>query len=108
MLFATNHNFLVFHPASMVQKNPPPDVKILDFKVANKSLLVDSIRKLSKITLDFNKNSIGIDFGTLSYLRNNKKVFYYSLRKLMMTGFVQTTATRQCTITCHPAIILSR
>lgn len=82
LLFATDHNFLVFDPSGLAQKYPPPDVKILDFRVDNKSLLVDSLRKLSKITLDYNKNSIGIDFGTLSYLRNNKKTFYYQLEKI--------------------------
>jgi len=66
----------------MVQRNPPPDVKILDFKVANRSLLVDSLTSLNKITLEENKNSISISFGTLSYLRKNKKVFYYKLDQI--------------------------
>lgn len=82
LLFATDHDFLVFSPRNLLQKNPPPDVKILDFRVNNKSLLVDSLRQLNKITLEYNKNSIVIDFGTLSYLRNNKKVFYYQLEKV--------------------------
>jgi hypothetical protein len=66
----------------MVQRTPPPDPKIISFKMANRSLLVDSLNMLKKVTLEYNKNSITIGFGTLSYLRNNKKVFYYQLENL--------------------------
>ncbi len=82
LAFTNDHNFLVFDPSEMVQKDPPPDVKILDFKVANNPLRVDSLLKLKKITIDYNKASVSINFGTLSYLRKNKKVFYYQMDKI--------------------------
>ncbi len=82
LVFTTDHNFLVFNPQKMVQKVPPPDVKILEFKMANNALLLDSLLRRSKIQLDYDKNSISISFGTLSYLRNNKKLFYYQLEKV--------------------------
>ncbi|MEO5995593.1 MAG: two-component regulator propeller domain-containing protein [Chitinophagaceae bacterium] len=106
LVFTTDHNFLVFDPEKMVQKDPPPDVKILDFKIANNSLLVDSLLKQNKINLEYNKNSISISFGTLSFLRNNKNYSITSLIKLMQTGHLQMTVTRRFTVTFHLAPIL--
>lgn len=55
LVFTTKHDFLVFNPSEMMQKDPPPDAKVIGFRMANRSLLVDSLNKLKKITLEYNK-----------------------------------------------------
>lgn len=102
LLFTTDHNFVVFMPERLSQKEPPPDVKILDFKVLGRGLYIDSVRALSKVTLDYNKNSVTIDFGTLSFLRKNKKAFYYKLDKFD-ADWIQADDRRQATYNYIPS-----
>ena len=79
MLFGTSDDFVVFDPDNAKTNSRPPDVNITDFKMLNKSLLIDSLVKLKKIELLADENSISIGFAALSYFNKNKMVYYYML-----------------------------
>ncbi len=77
MLFGSSNSFIVFQPSKVLFASKPRVVSITDFKVNNKSLLVDSLKALSKIELSHLQNSIVIEFAALSFL--NEYPIYYQL-----------------------------
>ena len=77
--FGTSDDFVLFDPASIVTTIHPPDVSITDFKILNRSVVVDSLLKLSKIELQYDENSITISYAGLSYLQKGKLVYDYML-----------------------------
>jgi ligand-binding sensor domain-containing protein len=79
LLYATDHNFLIFDPNQFVQPDNPPDPDITSFKLANRSLLTDSLVSAGGITLSHNNNSIAIEFSVLSFLKQNQPQYYYIL-----------------------------
>lgn len=79
LIYPCDRNFLVFDPANIQDAQKPQDPVITDFKLANKPLLVDSLLKLDKITLDYNNTSILIEFSSLNYTRQNKIHYEYML-----------------------------
>jgi hypothetical protein len=60
----------------------PQDVVITDFKLANKSLLVDSIILKGNVETKFNNSSILVQFSTLMYSRQTKIHYLYMLQGL--------------------------
>ena len=79
LLFGTSNDFVVFNPEDIITTFEPPQVTITDFKVLNRSFLVDSLFQLTKIELQYDQNSITFGFAGLSYLNKNKLVYYYML-----------------------------
>jgi ligand-binding sensor domain-containing protein len=77
MLFGTTTDFVVFDPAK-IEPQTPPDITITEFKLVNRSLLIDSLNQLPVIKLDADENSLTIGFSALSFSRN-KFVYYYKL-----------------------------
>lgn len=80
MLFGSSNSFIVFHPSKILFANRPRVVTITDFKVNNRSLLVDSLKALSKIELSHLQNSIVIEFAALNFL--NEYPIYFQLDKI--------------------------
>jgi signal transduction histidine kinase len=79
LIYPCDRNFLVFDPANIQDALKPQDPVIVDFKLANKPLLVDSLIKLDKIELNYNNTSILIEFSSLNYIRQNKIHYEYML-----------------------------
>lgn len=79
VVFTTDRNFLVFEPEKIVRNITPPDAVVTDFRLANKSLKLDSLNSLGEIKLRYDNNSIIIEFGSLSYLRQSKIHYHYML-----------------------------
>jgi hypothetical protein len=79
LVFTTEHNFLAFDPAKVVRTITPNDVQITDFKLGNKGLSVDSLRRLSEIKLRYDNTSILIEFNDLNFIRQNKIRYFYKL-----------------------------
>lgn len=77
---STDNGVFFFNPQKHSWKpGVPPDPVITDFKMSNKSLRLDSLEKLSVITLPYDQNSISIEFNTLSFLNRENEVNYYKL-----------------------------
>lgn len=67
MVFGSTTHFIVFDPARIKISPVASDVRVTDFKVANKSLRLDSLLALNEIELDYDKNSLVIEFSSLLY-----------------------------------------
>lgn len=67
ILFGSSTQFIAFCPDSINISATPPLPRITDFKVMNRSLLVDSLLALKRIELRYNKNSLEIDFSPMVY-----------------------------------------
>ncbi|MEO6734495.1 MAG: triple tyrosine motif-containing protein [Ferruginibacter sp.] len=73
----TSHDILVFDPVE-IDRNlnmSLPGIHITGFLLMNKDLLMDSINKLKSVELPYDKNSVIIEFSTLTY-QNNFSVSY--------------------------------
>jgi ligand-binding sensor domain-containing protein/signal transduction histidine kinase len=79
LLFGTSNDFVIFDPDDIVTTAKPPDVAITDFKILNRSFMVDSLLQLRKIELQHHQNSITISFSGLNYLNKNKLTYYHML-----------------------------
>ena len=79
MLFGTSDNFVKFDPAYVKQNIKPPDVKITELKVQNRTVLVDSVLRLKHLELLPDQNSITISFSGLTYFGRNKLSFLYMM-----------------------------
>jgi ligand-binding sensor domain-containing protein/signal transduction histidine kinase len=76
LAFGTDHNFLVFNPRDLVDTMTPPDVRITDFRSANRSLWMDSLaRHGNKIKLPYDNTSVTIDFSDLVYLSSYRVMY---------------------------------
>ncbi len=80
LIFGTVNQFVSFNPIQVHTNTTPPEVKITDFKVLNKSLPVDSLLQLKEIELEHNQNSILIKFSTLLY--NSAYINKYKLEEI--------------------------
>ena len=78
----TLHDFLLFNPAHIDKQAIPLDVIITDIKLAGRSLTVDSIQKLNKLSLAYTENNITIDYSVLCYMQQNRIVYYHKLEGL--------------------------
>ncbi|HMF70968.1 MAG TPA: two-component regulator propeller domain-containing protein, partial [Flavitalea sp.] len=82
LAFTNNQNFVVFDPLKMVQSEIPPDALITDVRIGNEPVSIDSLFKLKKLNLPYNKNSIVIEFSALNYLKQQKLHYHYQLEGL--------------------------
>ncbi|MGB8190284.1 MAG: two-component regulator propeller domain-containing protein, partial [Chitinophagaceae bacterium] len=78
-VFGTNKDFIVFNPNNISGSKIPPDVAISEFRLSNKSLPLDSLLQLKRINLEYDNNSVLIDFAALTNLPKNKLTYYYML-----------------------------
>ena len=79
IVFTTEHNFLAFDPAKVIRTNAPNNVQITDFKLGNKALRVDSLRKLDEVKLRYDNTSILFEFNDLNFVKQNKIRYFYKL-----------------------------
>lgn len=82
LLFTTDHNFLVFDPAALVETRPPPKPVITAFRVGNKPLLVDSLNREKKLVLQYNNNSLSFEFSALSFHKQKRPHYFYKLENM--------------------------
>lgn len=74
--FGTFHDILLFHPDSLVFSGyVPPRVTITGVELVNKAANTDSILNLPILYLEYNKNSLSIQYSTLTY-QNVYPVFH--------------------------------
>jgi ligand-binding sensor domain-containing protein len=65
------HDLIVFDPGTVTPENIiAPQIEITGFLLMNERLAMDSLRKLSDVSLRHNQNSIIIQFSTLTYLNH--------------------------------------
>jgi signal transduction histidine kinase len=79
LLFLTEHSFIGLDPAKVFQSPNLGQALITDFKLNNRSLDVDSLRKLKTISLSYDNTSISIEFSTLNFVQQNKTHYFYKL-----------------------------
>lgn len=79
IMFTSQHNFVVIDPDKMVRNQPPADALITDIRIANQSLSVDSVSKEFAISLQHDKSSVSIEFGSFNFIRQDKIDYYYQL-----------------------------
>ncbi|ULQ58008.1 histidine kinase [Flavihumibacter rivuli] len=79
IVLAGNQRAVIFNPDYFMSKAVPPNVSITDFKLFNEFLPPDSILKLDKVKLNYERNSITIEFASLSFLQRDKLIYYYML-----------------------------
>jgi signal transduction histidine kinase len=77
LLFGSSTQFVAFNPYSIMLNSKFPGITITDFRVSNKSMLVDSLLRLKKIVLGPSSNSLQIEFSTLNF--NNAYLIKYKL-----------------------------
>ena len=82
LVFGTSDDFVVFNAEDIITTSQPPDVTVTDFKIVNRSAMVDSLLRLSKIELNYDQNSITIGYAGLSYSSKGKLDYYYMLEKI--------------------------
>jgi ligand-binding sensor domain-containing protein len=79
LIYPTDHNIVVFDPSGIKDAPTPPPAMITDFKLANTSLLVDSLTAQKKIELPFDNTSITVEFSALNYISQDKLHYHYKL-----------------------------
>ncbi|MGZ3917873.1 MAG: ligand-binding sensor domain-containing protein [Flavisolibacter sp.] len=79
LVFFSDHNFLVFNPATFGQLQRPPKPYLTSVLLGEKYLSIDSLLRQGRIMLDYDNTSIGIYFSALSYLQQTKVHYYYML-----------------------------
>jgi hypothetical protein len=82
LVYLTDKNFIAFNPETISGSALPGKVVITDFKLGNKSLLVDSLNRLNLIELKFNNTSLSIQFSALNYAPQNKLIYHYMLDRI--------------------------
>ena len=80
MLFGTTSDFVLFNPVGVNIHSPVPEIKVTDFKVMNNPLRVDSLLALKEIELEYDENSLSIEFSPLLY--NTDYLIQYKLDPL--------------------------
>jgi signal transduction histidine kinase/ligand-binding sensor domain-containing protein len=80
LLFAGGSDLLVIKTTQNSEPVYSPDVQIIDFKLFDSYLPVDSLIAGNRIELKSHQNSFTINFSALSYLLREKLVYYYRMR----------------------------
>ena len=79
MVLGGINSISILNPALLTKNNQPPDVQLTDFKILNYPVNEDSIFKLNKLTLPYNKSSFTIAFASPAYRQKGKLTYYYKL-----------------------------
>jgi ligand-binding sensor domain-containing protein/two-component sensor histidine kinase len=80
LVFAGGNTFIVFDPSALDETDIPKDVTITDLKLFNENLNVDAVESAGGLLLDHDKNSVTIQFASLSYSQRDKLIYYYKLK----------------------------
>jgi len=81
MVIPGSTGFVYFSPDSIKTPTPPPNVQITNFKVFDKSLLIDSVLFQNKtIQLDYTQNFITIGYASPGFLGRNTTQYFYQLQ----------------------------
>jgi ligand-binding sensor domain-containing protein len=102
LIYTTDRNFVVLDPSKVENTSKPPNPVITDFKLANKSLSVDSLEKLKKINLRYDNTSLLIEFNSLTYIQQNKIHYRYKLEGIDK-DWQETTDLNQAVYNYLPA-----
>jgi hypothetical protein len=79
LMFGGSNSLLVFHPSVFANTQPPPDVTLIDFKLFNQYLPVDSLLSSGTIKLKSDQNSFSLYYGSLSFMQYDKLSYYYKM-----------------------------
>lgn len=82
LLLFTGRYMVAFRPEDLSQNAGAPPALLTDFKLLNISLPIDSLLKLSRLHIPYDKNSVTIEFSALSYAAQNKINYYYQMEGL--------------------------
>ena len=76
--------FVCFHPDSIQDRKPPPDVMIAECEVNGRPLDLDSIRRVAAgvVSLPHDQNLLTIHFSCLSFKASGRIDYYYLLQNL--------------------------
>jgi ligand-binding sensor domain-containing protein/two-component sensor histidine kinase len=79
LMFGGSNSLLAFHPSVFANTQPPPDVTLIDFKLFNQYLPVDSLLSSGTIKLKNDQNSFSLYYGSLSFMQYDKLSYYYKM-----------------------------
>ncbi len=82
LVFFTDHNFMLLDPDKFTKNSTPPNPVITSFRLGDYILNSDSIAKAGIVSLHHNNTSVSISFSALSYLQQNKLLYYYMMEGL--------------------------
>ncbi len=82
LLFLTDHDFFTFNTDRLAQVAEPPKPVITEFRIANKQVTIDSLGVGDRMNLDYDNNTVDIEFSGLRYLHQNKVLYYYKLENM--------------------------
>jgi len=85
LIFLTDHDFFTFNSEKTKNVPPPPQPVFTEFRVANHYLRLDSLHELDAIHLQYNNNTVHIEFSSMTYVRQNKLLYYYMLEGMDKT-----------------------
>lgn len=79
LIFLTDHDFFTFNTDRIEQAPDPPKPIITEFRAANRPVQIDSLGPRDKILMDYDNNTVQVEFSGLKYLHQNKVLYYYKL-----------------------------
>jgi len=79
VLFAGDHDYIIFDPAGFRNEIVPESAVLTDIKVMGRLISVDSVLKAAELNLDHDQNSLTIFFASKTYQLRNKLKYYYKL-----------------------------
>ncbi|GAO44618.1 ligand-binding sensor domain-containing protein [Flavihumibacter petaseus] len=82
LAFTSDHNFVVFNPSKVVTADKPARVQLTNIYRLNKRLPVDSVMKIGNLELDYERNSVVIDYSTLQFPDHGQQTYYHKLEGL--------------------------
>jgi signal transduction histidine kinase/ligand-binding sensor domain-containing protein/CheY-like chemotaxis protein/AraC-like DNA-binding protein len=88
LLFGTMAGYLIFHPKNITDHKIIASLVFTNLRINNKdvspvtdpSILSRSINHTNQLTLDYNENTVGINYTVLDYRSGNKQAFAYRLK----------------------------
>lgn len=82
LLVGASDHAVAFLPEKLEVRPAPPDVTIVEFRVLNQPIMIDSAQKFGRpVLLRHNENFLGIDFKSLQY-HGEKLQYFYQLEGL--------------------------
>jgi hypothetical protein len=78
----TSHDFLIFQPSEITKSETSPDIVITSFRLVNKSLSIDSLAALGKVSLKYDENPVTIEFSALNYRQQSQLIYYHQLENI--------------------------
>ncbi len=85
ILFSGSNGFNYFNPDSIIDNNYSPEIQIIDFKISNQSVKIDSIilfkhiTLTDKIKLKYNQRDISFEISALHFENPSKILYSYKL-----------------------------